>query len=190
KISDGEPIFIEDELPFELPEGWCWARLASLYLINPRNDTADDTATSFIPMANIESGYTGVVRPEVRLWKQIKKGFTHFADGDIVFSKISPCFENGKYFIASNLVNGIGAGTTELFVLRPTGVCLESQYVYAYLRSKTFAKGGTETFMGTVGQQRVKRGYVEQAFLPVPPRNEQRRIANTVDFWLYALDFQ
>lgn len=143
---------------------------------------------SFIPMASIESGYTGVIHPEVKPWSQIKKGFTHFADGDVVFSKISPCFENGKYFIGSNLINGIGAGTTELFVLRPINASLDPQYVYAYLRSRLFIKGATKTFMGTVGQQRVKREYVEQALLPVPPKIEQQRIIQAIELFLQALD--
>ena len=160
-----------------------------MYSVNPKNDALDDVPASFVPMAAIEPDYANAIHPESRPWGSIKKGFTHFADGDIVFSKISPCFENGKYFLAQGLMNGIGAGTTELFVLRPFGsIHLDRRFVFSYLGSRTFVSGATRTFMGTVGQQRVKRGYVEESFVPIPPLEEQFRIANAVS--AYVASFQ
>ena len=114
----GEAKCIEGEIPFEIPEGWSWCRLLTPVALDPKNDADDETPASFLPMAAIEEGFRNQYHPEVRRWKEIKKGFTQFADGDVVFAKISPCFENGKYFIASCLENGVGAGTTELYVLR------------------------------------------------------------------------
>lgn len=167
------------DTPFKLPSSWAWVRLSNVFAINPKNNAPDDTMASFIPMASIETDYTGRIKSEVKPWSKIKKGFTHFANGDIVFSKISPCFENGKYFIASDLINGIGSGSTELFVLRPYSEVILREYAFLYLSSKMFITGATKTFMGTVGQQRVKRDYVEGVLLPVPPVKEQRRLVDT-----------
>jgi len=190
KVGDHEPICIENDLPFDLPQGWTWTRIGTAFVINPRNDALDNTAASFVPMAAIDPDFTSTIHPERRPWKTIKRGFTHFADGDIVFSKISPCFENGKCFIASGLANGIGSGTTELFVLRPVDNSLERKYVFDYLSSRTFIHGATKTFMGTVGQQRVKREYVEQSLLPVPPKNEQIKICTTLSAFAQILCFE
>ena len=142
-------------------------------------------------MAAIEPNYVNVIHPENRPWGDIRKGFTHFADGDIVFSKISPCFENGKYFLAQGLTNGIGAGTTELFVLRSFGsINLDRRFVFLYLGSKTFVSGATRTFMGTVGQQRVKRDYVEDSLVPIPPLDEQHRIAEAASAYITSLQVE
>ncbi|MCK9304431.1 MAG: hypothetical protein M0P27_03430 [Bacteroidales bacterium] len=47
--------------------------------------------------------------------------YTYFADNDVLLAKVTPCFENGKAVVANDLVNGIGFGSSELYVLRPTG---------------------------------------------------------------------
>ena len=176
----GEAKCIEDEIPFELPEGWAWARLLTPVALDPKNSVSDDTDASFLPMAAIDDGFTNVYHPEVRPWGKIKKGYTQFADGDVVFAKISPCFENGKYFIADKLENGIGAGTTELYVLRSPKESLDKEYLFRFLASRYFTEGAVKTFMGSVGQQRIKKDYLESMLLPVPPLPEQRRIVERI----------
>ena len=64
------------------------------------------------------------------MWKDIKSGFTHFAENDIAIAKITPCFENRKSAILTNLENGIGAGTTELYILRSYGKLVLPQFIY------------------------------------------------------------
>ena len=179
KRGGGEPVRVE--VPYDLPEGWAWARLLDLYSLNPKNDALDDAQAAFLPMAAIDDGFANSYHPINRPWREIRKGFTQFADGDIVFAKISPCFENGKYFIARDLPNGIGAGTTELYVLRSASNSLLAEYVFVYLESPLFVRGACKTFMGTVGQQRIKRDYIEDALVPVPPLAEQRRIVDRVE---------
>jgi type I restriction enzyme S subunit len=107
------------ECPFDIPDPWVWARASQLGIVNPRNDGADEAMVAFVPMAVLSTDYRAQIRPEVRLWKEIKKGYTHLADGDIAIAKITPCFENGKAAVFENLPGGYGAGTTELHVLRP-----------------------------------------------------------------------
>ena len=63
-------------------------------------------------MALIKDGFKNEHCFETRKWKDIKSGFTHFSNNDIVFAKITPCFQNRKSAIISNLPNGFGAGTT------------------------------------------------------------------------------
>jgi hypothetical protein len=50
----------------------------------------------------------------------VYKGYTYFKDDDVLVAKVTPCFENGKGGIVRNLENGIGFGTSELYVLRVT----------------------------------------------------------------------
>lgn len=177
----GEAKCIEGAIPFEIPEGWSWCRLLTPVALNPKNDVDDETPASFLPMAAIEEGFRNQYHPEIRRWKEIKKGFTQFADGDVVFAKISPCFENGKYFIASCLESGAGAGSTELYVLRSPSKGLYRKYLFYFLASNYFMGDAKKTFMGSVGQQRIKKDYLERMMLPVPPLGEQHRIVKTIE---------
>ena len=183
KTADGkgEAKCIEGAIPFEIPEGWSWCRLLTPVALDPKNDVDDETPASFLPMAAIEEGFRNQYHPEVRRWKEIKKGFTQFADGDVVFAKISPCFENGKYFIASCLESGVGAGSTELYVLRSPSKGLYRKYLFYFLASNYFMGDAKKTFMGSVGQQRIKKDYLERMMLPVPPLGEQHRIVKTIE---------
>ena len=118
KFADGIEKCIDNEVPFNLPAGWSFERLRSIFIINPKNTIPDDTDVSFIPMTLLADKYSGKYEYKIKEWKTCKKGFTHFAEGDIAFAKISPCFENRKSAYFNTLVNGFGAGTTELYVLR------------------------------------------------------------------------
>ena len=167
---------IDDELPFELPDGWTWARLSSSCMINPRNIVNDEILTSFVPMTLIQDGYSNSFTYEQRKWKDIKKGYTHFAENDVGFAKISPCFENRKSVVFSDLCNGYGAGTTELYIIRTYSDTILPNYILNLVKSDSFIYGGKQTFSGAVGQQRVNKEYVYNYLCPVPPLAEQRRI--------------
>jgi type I restriction enzyme S subunit len=183
-----ETTDISDDIPFNIPNSWCWARLKDIFIINPRNKVADNLDVSFIPMPLIDDGYSGKHTSEVRQWKEIKTGFTHFAEGDIGVAKITPCFENRKSAIFKNLTNGYGAGTTELHILRPYKDTILAQYVLAYVKSDYFVDNGRRTFSGAVGQQRISREYIENAYFPIPPVEEQYRIVRQISILFRYLD--
>lgn len=176
-----DTVCIDEDLPFDIPDSWHWARLKDVFIINPRNKLNDDFDISFIPMPLIDDGYSGKHTAEVRQWKEVKTGFTHFAEGDVGVAKITPCFENRKSTVFTNLTNGYGAGTTELHILRPIGNSIISQYLLAYLKSDYFVENGKQTFTGAVGQQRISKEYVENAYFPIPSKSEQECIVQTIN---------
>ena len=159
-----------------MPESWSWARLSNTCIINPKNNIDDDTMVSFVPMALIQDGYADTFTFEPRVWKDVKKGFTQFAENDIGFAKISPCLENRKSVVFRGLLNGYGAGTTELYILRVFPGTIMPEYLLYIVKSDLFISGSTQTFSGVVGQQRVGKEYVYNFLCPVPPINEQKRI--------------
>ena len=180
-LNDGQmTVDISDDLPFDVPDSWRWVRLKDIFIINPRNMLDDDLDVSFIPMPLIDDGYSGKHTSEVRQWKEVKTGFTHFTEGDVGIAKITPCFENRKSTVFENLSNGYGAGTTELHVLRPFGKNILAQYLLAYVKTDYFVENGMQTFTGDVGQQRISKAYVENAYFPLPPIKEQERIIQQI----------
>ena len=95
KVGTNEPIRL-DNLPFDIPDSWCWTRLENAVIINPRNDLPDNLEVSFVEMKAISDGYSNHFSAITRPWKEVKSGFTHFQDGDVGFAKITPCFQNRK----------------------------------------------------------------------------------------------
>lgn len=166
--------------PYSLPQGWAWSRLAAIGVINPRNDAADDVVASFVQMSSIPVAFNDPHATEARPWHDIKSGFTQFAEGDVGVAKITPCFENGKSTVFQNLSNGIGAGTTELHIVRP--LCgVVPRYVLLFLKSPRFLREGEATMTGTAGQKRLPRSFFENCPFPLPPLKEQARIVARVE---------
>ena len=185
KFPDGSVKCIENEIPFELPQGWEWTRIASVCLVNPRNTLEDSLQVSFVPMSLIKEGFSNSYTTEVREWKKVKKGFTHFAESDIAIAKITPCFENRKSVIFSNLKNKYGAGTTELHILRAIDILPE--YILWIIKTEDFISKGVQAFTGAVGQQRVGKNFISNYFIPIPPLVEQKRIVDKINELFYLI---
>lgn len=181
RIKKGKPLPSIAGGSKQLPPGWSWTCMAALGEISPRNEAKDDVIASFVPMPLISTKFDGRHDHESTTWAEIKKGYTHFADGDVAIAKITPCFENSKAAIFSGLHNGIGAGTTELHVVRPIGEFVSRSYLLLYLKSPPFLRVGETKMTGSAGQKRVPTEFFSFNPLPLPPLAEQHRIVAKVD---------
>ena len=169
----------EEQIAFTIPSAWSWTHLAQIGIINPQNDSEDNAEASFVPMRMIYAEYRQPSEHEIRPWGEIRRGFTHFADGDVGLAKITPCFENGKSTVFRNLTGGIGAGTTELHIVRP--IFVVADYILIFLKSSHFIEAGIPKMTGTAGQKRVPKDYFAFSPFPLPPLAEQHRIVGKVD---------
>ena len=160
--------------------------VSDLFLLNPKSELEDNMKVGFIPMALVEDGFSGNHFYEERTWKDVKRGYCHFQNGDIGIAKISPCFENRKSTIFKNLPNTYGAGTTELVILRPIKVYTKF-YLYLF-KSDWYVKEGTKYFKGVVGQQRVHKEIFTDLHIPLPPFAEQQRIVEEIEYWFALID--
>jgi type I restriction enzyme S subunit len=178
---ESEPI--RQSQGIALPATWRWSRLLDIGEINPRNEASDDQLAAFVPMSGVPQLHKAPIVAETKRWSEIKKGYTHFANGDVVLAKITPCFENGKAAAVERLPGdaGIGAGTTELQVFRPIHTGVLPSYVYLFLRSPLFTVEGGKNMTGTAGQKRVPTDYFATRAFPLPPTEEQSRIVAKVD---------
>ena len=172
-------VDITEEIHFSIPANWKWVRIRDVFQPNPKNEADNETLAAFIPMEKISAGYKSDFTFDLVKWGNIKKGFTHFANGDVAFAKITPCFQNRKSAIFHGLPNGIGAGTTELKVLRPYGNTIDRWYLLYFLESPYFIDEAT--FKGTANQQRIVVGYLEDKLFPLPTQKEQQRIVAQIE---------
>ena len=175
------PEIVEDEIPFDIPANWMWVRIAQIVALNPKNDLDDNLETAFIPMPCIMDGFRNQHTFETKKWKEIKKGFTHFAEGDIGVAKITPCFQNRKSVIFQNLINGYGAGTTELSIVRSINDTVLREYLLWFFKTEYFITNGVKSFTGTAGQQRIHKDYLATCPIPLPPLAEQKRIVAKIE---------
>ena len=183
KVGKNEPVLLEN-LPFDIPDSWCWARLENAANINPRNNIDDNLDVSFVEMKSIMDGFNNAFCYKKRKWRDVKSGFTHFKNGDVGFAKITPCFQNRKSVVFHDLENCYGAGTTELHILRAYPDTIFSAYLLYFVKSPYFIEHGKINFSGTAGQQRFGTDAVKHTFIPIPPYNEQSRIYNQIEIAL------
>jgi len=112
--------------------------------------------------------------------EDVAGSYTYFADGDVLLAKITPCFENGKLGIADKLTNGIGFGSSEYIVFRPSPA-IDKEWLYYFLSRQSFRDEGAARMSGAVGHKRVSKEFIESYPIPVPPLPEQHRIVAILD---------
>lgn len=168
----------------EVPEGWDVKRLRFVAELNPsKSEVAAldrETPVSFLPMDAI--GDDGTLRLDTeKAIGEVENGYTFFRDGDVTVAKITPCYENGKGALMTDLVNGIGFGTTELIVARPRPSQITGTYLHYLFTSPDFRSIGESHMYGAGGQKRVPDAFVRNFATAFPPLPEQTAIAAFLD---------
>jgi type I restriction enzyme S subunit len=162
-----------------LPEGWVATKLTEVCTLNPAKPKSDQIASdlpvTFVPMAAVDAESGTIANPSIREYSSVAKGFTSFQENDVLMAKITPCMENGKSAIALSLSNGIGFGSTEFHIFRPSAAALP-EYVFHFIRQESFRKSSEANMTGSVGQKRVPASFLNEYDFPLPPLAEQRRI--------------
>jgi len=157
-------------------------RLGDVAQINPRPSRfpQPDEMVSFAGMADLDSQQGSITQSILRPFSEVCKGYTPFQARDILVAKITPCFENCKIGEASIPLD-VGYGSTEFHVIRPLATRLDRRYVLHFLRQEKVLKAGERRMTGSAGQKRVPVSFLEELEIPLPPLEEQRRIAAILD---------
>ena len=175
--------FRETPATHQVPDGWQRVRLGDVAMVNPKRPRLDvdaDTLVTFVPMAAVGEDFSGIKENYTRPLSEVSKGYTYFEEDDLLFSKITPCLQNGKHSIAKNLLNGIGFGSTEFHVVR-AGDSASPKFLFRSLIRPDIIKECADSFTGTAGQQRVQPDTLRSLPVLIPPLPEQRAIAAVLD---------
>jgi type I restriction enzyme S subunit len=130
-------------------------------------------------MATVSESGIITVQDE-RPFAEVSKGYTYFAEGDVLMAKITPCMENGKATFVHKLKHPAGFGSTEFHVLRP-GSEIDGKYLFYMIWNPLFRKVAGRNMTGTAGQKRVPSSFLKDFKIPLPPLPEQKRIAAILD---------
>ncbi len=159
-------------------------RIGDVCTVNPRKsqlaDFKADTLVSFVPMANLNEHRIAFQPSEEKQLSEVSASYAYFVDNDVLLAKVTPCFENGKAGIARGLLNGIGFGSSEFYVLRSNGQVLP-EWIYFCVMHPLFRDAAIAQMTGTGGLQRVPRDYVENFQIPLPPLELQKEIVAEIE---------
>lgn len=162
-------------------KGWGITTLGECCELNPKRPRVidDELLVSFVPMPAVsEDGKIDC--SDIKPYKEVRKGFTYFAENDVLFAKITPCMENGKGAVAKGLEGGIGFGSTEFHVLRPIAGKSNPYWLYILTMFESFRVGARKVMTGTGGQLRVPIGYLNDYSITLPPIDLQDRFEEFV----------
>lgn len=180
KIIDGARQVVDSYLPrIAANSEWPLLNIAEVAEINPRKSqlviTDESMPVSFVPMSDLQEHQMFFQAKEERPIGEVVKQYTYFHDDDVLVAKVTPCFENGKAGIARNLVNGIGFGSSEFYVLRPDRQKVLPEWVYLHVATESFREHGANRMTGTGGLQRVPRDILAEWKIPVPQNIEEQQ---------------
>ena len=165
--------------------------IGEVCLINPRkNELAGldpGTIVSFVPMAEIYEHRITFQPLQKKILSEVSASYTYFKERDVLLAKVTPCFENGKAGIARGLVNGVGFGSSEFYVLRP-GLSVLPEWLYFCVMHSQFRESGIAQMTGTGGLQRLPRDFVKHFQIPLPPLEVQQEIVAEIEGYQKVID--
>jgi len=161
---------------------WTTKKIGEVCEINPRfkNNLKPSTEVGFLTMADVSEN-AEIIRIQMRKLSEVKKGFTSFSNEDILVSKITPCFENGKGAFVEGMPSDTGFGSTEFHILRSNKDFLLSKYLYHIVSDKKFRKRYAKFMTGSAGQQRISTDFLRKINISLPPLQIQKQIVERMD---------
>ena len=158
----------------EIPAEWTASKIKYCTEFAPSCNTShlsEDSLVTFTPMECIKNGY---FENREAHFSALSSSYTQYQDGDIVFAKVTPCFENGNIAIMQGLSAGVGFGSSELFVIRPQSI--NTEFIFYYLQNDIFKQYACATMTGTGGLKRVSPTFVRNYPVFIPCNEEQLEI--------------
>jgi type I restriction enzyme M protein len=166
-------------------------RIGDICSINPSKsqlaDLSPETLVSFVPMADLNEYRITFQSNDKKRLSEVSTSYTYFQDNDVLLARVTPCFENGKAGIARGLLNGIGFGSSEFYVFRPTSTVLP-EWIYFCVMQPFFRNAAIAQMTGTGGLQRVPKSYVESFLIPLPPLEVQKEIVAEIEGYQKVID--
>ncbi|PWQ98201.1 restriction endonuclease subunit S [Leucothrix pacifica] len=160
----------------EVPEHWVVTKVKYKAELTPKKTEVElhkRKQCSFIPMEKLKKDL--LLLDEVKNISDVFDGYTYFRDEDLLLAKVTPCFENKNMVVARGLVNGIGFGSSEIYVLRVPESGL-NDFLYYRLQEDVFMEMATGAMTGAGGLKRVPADFLVNFQLALPPEEERSEI--------------
>ena len=153
---------------------WQVKKLSDIVEFNPTERLPKGAIAKKIPMDILQPFTKDIFQYELQPYN----GGAKFRNGDTIMARITPCLENGKVSKVNILTKDeVGFGSTEYIVLRAIPNVSDPDFIY-YLTISDFVRApAIKSMVGSSGRQRVQQNVLETLKLPLPPYDEQKKIA-------------
>ena len=153
---------------------WQVKKLSDIVEFNPTERLSKGAIAKKISMDMLQPFTKDVFQYELQPYN----GGAKFRNGDTIMARITPCLENGKVSKVNILTKDeVGFGSTEYIVLRAIPNVSDPDFIY-YLTISDFVRApAIKSMVGSSGRQRVQQNVLETLKLPLPPYDEQKKIA-------------
>lgn len=182
----------EENKTYPIPEEWEISLLKEKFMFTskPRGLRFEDFKNiPFIPMDYLPVNRLFVSKYNLKEPENISSG-TYFEEGDLLLSKITPCFENGKQGIAKDIPGGFGIATTEIIPIKEVEGISHLPFLAMYLLENNTRNTIAGRMEGATGRQRLAKSTLENWLIPVPPLQEQKAIAAILSKIQAAMELQ
>jgi len=179
KFGDGSIKCIEDEIPFKIPNTWCWIRLKDITSVIQNGASIKQfKEASGIPITRIETIASGDIDESRFGYANIhdiaKYSSYVLEDKDILMSHINSPKHLGKcalYTKKKPVIHGMN-----LLNIRLVNKNV-ADFIYNYFLTNSFKMFIWENMKHSVNQASFNISLIEKCFIPIPPLNEQKRIS-------------
>ena len=188
EIINGNTVCIDDELPFELPEGWVWTRLQNISLIltdgTHKTPQYCDDGYVFLSSKNVTSGKID--------WENIM--YIPEALHEELYKRLAPV--QGDILLAKNGTTGVAAIVdrdiifdiyVSLALIRIASELVDSQYILNVIGSSYVQEYFHKSLKG-IGVPNLHLEHIRKTLIPIPPYAEQQRIIRKSKKGLDALN--
>ena len=187
KFADGSVKCIEDEIPFDLPEGWAWARLNQIYNFIDYRGATPNKISSGVPLItakNVKSGYIDYTIDEYiseeEYWDRQQRGTSRL--GDVLFTTEAPL---GNAAIAD--IEKFSAGQ-RLITFQHYGSCVLNNHTFLYFILSDFFQDQLHTRKTGSTVAGIKASILKTLLLPIPPIAEQDKIGEKCENLLAVIE--
>ena len=183
KFADGSVKCIENEIPFDIPDSWAWARLVSLieaFITGPFGSALhkSDYVADGIPLINPMNITDGKVIPidKMQVSPETAERLSSFkvAPSDIVIARRG---DMGRCAVVQPAQEGWLCGTGSFILRFPAVLC--SEYFAVCLRSPYSVELMSGNSIGNT-MLNLNQTILKSILIPVPPCTEQNRIINAI----------
>lgn len=168
-----------------------WTTLAIKYVaqLNPSKSCISiekmKGMCSFIPMEKLKFNFLSL--DEIKYVTDVYNGYTYFENEDILIAKVTPCFENKNMVVAHDLHNGIGFGSSEIYVLRCNDI-IKNDFLFYRLQEDNFMFIAEGAMTGAGGLKRVPSEVLNNFKFGLPSKKEQSIIVAFLDHETAKID--
>ncbi len=186
KFADGTVKCIEDEIPFEVPEGWAWSRIFSISQDLPYGTSKKSSSSGEIAVLRMGNLQLGEIDYTDLVYSSNKEDIDKYllTDGDLLFNRTNSSEWVGKTAIYRGETAAIYAG----YLIRIRSF-LDAEYLNSVMNSKYIKEICSLVKTDAINQSNINAAKLGHFLIPIPPSKEQVRISNKLSDILYWVNY-